>query len=766
MVVIARPFRFDGDDPRPMLRHLDGWARKALATPEGWASVLERCGQWVDRSPRNQVLLASYGVVGQVAGSATWATVASTEEGRPCAVRSGEHGLPIRVPVLDSDGVTSERSRAGGRSRTVAATWRWEQVYAVEQLARRPALSELSVAAVRAMSERDRLEAVRVASGRMLGRTPRKIGEPFEQLAMLAGRVHHGSGRVRLSRELATQAAWLVADRVGWAPGAMVTFDPGSLSARERWRTAVDVRYATDRLLVAVSHAIGVDLTASPLPRHDFVDDQVVAPGRRNYLAPADVRALPIGVWVEAGPYTRGEWLARGVAGGAGVAAFLRVNDRSYLAAYETKAGAMWRLETSGRGAHHGLVAEGTAEDLLAAKDGARAALAERYPEAAQVVELDFTASVVSPAMGWVAVPGRDDRSERRVFDERVAAMVSPGPGGRWQTWVTVDGTPRQGPLEATSADARSASETLAKGALMELATHTPDRANALVYDLATTDVWERGQLVALVGHRLTDSDRSELAATDNPARLVELMCKVSVLAPVTMMHVLHAEGVGASTAIELVPSIGLAAPDAIRMLHGEWGTGRLDAGIALGATVEELRTAGCSSTELLTVAPREELRRLDGREHTWTLVGPTLVEAGYTPAEAVDQLAAHAPSPVAFAAGVTAIVDDPTTAFSYASRRASVADLATLAERYALDPADVAAVMSTSGFAAADTVAVLAALCPNDTEWTVELAGRFYDRADVEVAAAADDGRRADVVPIRTIIDRGQTALSLGVDL
>jgi hypothetical protein len=74
----------------------------------------------VDYSPRNQLLLASYGVVGPVAGSATWALLESTEAGRTCAVRSGEHGVPVRVPVLDDAGVASDRSRTGAKSGSVA----------------------------------------------------------------------------------------------------------------------------------------------------------------------------------------------------------------------------------------------------------------------------------------------------------------------------------------------------------------------------------------------------------------------------------------------------------------------------------------------------------------------------------------------------------------------------------------------------------------------------------------------------------------------
>src|SRR3954469_18479980 len=106
MVVVSHALRFNEDDPRPMFRHLDQWSRTTLTSPESWGSMLERCDQWVDYSARNQVLLASYGVVGPVAGSGTWDRVPSTEPGRGCAVRAGERGLLVRVPVVEAaDGV-------------------------------------------------------------------------------------------------------------------------------------------------------------------------------------------------------------------------------------------------------------------------------------------------------------------------------------------------------------------------------------------------------------------------------------------------------------------------------------------------------------------------------------------------------------------------------------------------------------------------------------------------------------------------------------
>jgi hypothetical protein len=687
-----------------MLRHLDGWARRGLASPEGWASSLERCAAWADYSPRNQILLASYGVVGPVAGSGSWAMLASTEMGRMCAVRTGEHGLLVRVPVLDTAGVASDRSRTGGQSGSVASGLRWEPVFALEQLARRPASGLLHEVVVPSLNQRDRVEAVRVATGRVLGRTPRKIDDPVEQLAVLASRISHGSGRLRLSNELAAQAAWLVADRLGWSSAPMQPFDPSGLSARERWRTAVDVRHAVGQVLVGVSHAVGVDLVASVVPRHDLVDDRNVAPGRRNYLSPADVRGLPLGVWVEAGPCTRGEWLARGVAGGVGVGAFLRVNDRSYLAAYETRSGATWRLETTGRGAHHGLVAEGTADTLIEAKDAARAALIDRFPDVARSVDASITGATV-PQHGWVPVDG--GRGEFRVFDDRVSAIVAPGPGGRWQAWATVDATPRQGPLAADVDAAKVTAESLARGALLELATFTPDRANALVLDMATSGTWDRSQLISIVGARLSDTDRAELASTADAARLGTLMHSTGVLAPSTTLLVLHAEGHSVAHAVDVVSASGMPVQDAIRLIHREWDADRLEVGALLGASAEELRSAGCTPIEMLAVAPREELRRLDTRESTWDTVGPLLLEAGYSVAEAVGQLAAHAPTPETFAVGVASIVESPLDAFTFSTGRAVGDDLSALGERYGLSVDDTARIVSSLSVAAVSVEAV-----------------------------------------------------------
>lgn len=761
MVVVATPYSFDDGDPRPMLRHLDAWSRQRLTTPEAWGSVLERCGQWADYSARNQVLLASYGVATPVAGAVTWARVPSTEAGRGCAVRTGEHGLPVRVPVMDAGAVESDRSRLLARSHAIAGGHRWEPVFAAEQLARGPASGALTPVAVPRLADREWTEVVRVASGRVLGRMPRKVDDPEAQLAGLATRVSFGSGRKPLTPELAAQAGWLVAARVGLDTGPMPGFDPQGLQARERWQRLVEVRHAAGVVLAGVSHALGVDLAGSPLPRHDLVDDRTVTAGRRNYLAPADLRGLPVGVWVEAGPYTRAEWLARGVAGAAGVGAFLKVTDRSYLAVYEAKGGALWRMETVGRGAHQGLITEGLADTVTEAKDAARSALADRYPEIAAAIESPIPAKVVTGGWSWLPMAsGRDDRTERRVLDERVQAVIAPGPGGRWETWATVDGALRQGPLAPTRDDARDAAEKLGQDALRELARYAPDRANRLIADLAATpEAWTRAVLVQTVGHRLADHDRHLLATTTDPGVLVETLHATGVLAPATMLEVLHAEQFSADTVAELVPALGIGVADAVRALHDRWGVDRLDAGAATGATVDELRAAGCTPTELLAAAPRETLRSLDARESTWTTAAAALLDAGYSHAESVAHLVAHAPTPASAAAAVVSIVDQPTDAFAYA-RRAQPEDLAAISERYGLDPLETGRALVAAGHPATTIIDVVAERCEHDVDLVDDIT------AQVLVPTPTTSGRDpqlADVVPISAA--RSTELAEAGVD-
>ena len=282
------------------------------------------------------------------------------------------------------------------------------------------------------------------------------------------------------------------------------------------------------------------------------------------------------------------------------------------------------------------------------------------------------------------------------MVDDRVSAMVAPGPGGRWQAWTTVDGTPRQGPLGGDIEAAKTIAESLARGALLELATYAPDRANALVLDLATSGAWDRSHLVAIVGPRLSDVERADLGTTTDATRFTELLASTRVLAPSTVLHVLSAEGHQAADVVASVPILGMPVSDAIRLVHRKWGTDRLEVGAILGASAQDLRAAGCTMVEMLAVSPREELRRLDTRELTWEAVGPLLLEAGYSVADAVAQLAAHTPTPETFAIGVASIIESPVDAFTFAVGRATTEDLVALGERYGFSADEAAQAMAS----------------------------------------------------------------------
>jgi len=233
------------------------------------------------------------------------------------------------------------------------------------------------------------------------------------------------------------------------------------------------------------------------------------------------------------------------------------------------------------------------------------------------------------------------------------------------------------------------------------------------------------------------------------------------VLAPRTILEVLRAENVPVDEVVRLVPAIGLGVPDAIASIHDGWGADRLDVAASLSATVEELRAAGCTPTELLAAAPRETLRSLDSREGTWERVGPSLVEAGYTVGEAVAHIAAHAPTPQTFVAGVVTLVDDAPTAFALSARRAGPEDLAALSERYGLDPNETARVLASAAVPLDRAVETIHLRCDHDVDATYELAlsllgadGQFIHHvlvgeqpAIVELAALTPTSELVDAV-------------------
>ena len=134
---------------------------------------------------------------------------------------------------------------------------------------------------------------------------------------------------------------------------------------------------------------------------------------------------------------------------------------------------------------------------------------------------------------------------------------------------------------------------------------------------------------------------------------------------------------------------------------------------------------------------PADSIPRLDPRESTWTLAGPALLDAGFTKAEAVNELALHAPNSATFAAAVAALIPDPVDGFSLALPKAALPDLAALSERYGLSPADTANVLSAACADVDTAVAVISARCDGDVASVAEICATV-------LAIGADDVERA----------------------
>ena len=726
MARITSAIEFPDDDPAPMLTHLDRWATSALTDAGSWGSIVERCSVWADYSPRNQVLLASYGIATPVAGAATWEQVPSSEAGRPCAVRAGEHGLPVRVPVPTTVTAQSSRSRSGQRAR-VPGAMKWERVFAAEQLARRPAVGALAWSPVPEQltgpgGESELAEMVRQSVGRLTGHTPRRVGDPWERLVEVAGDVPLGRRRPELRPALCRQAAWLALDRLGHAPGPLPGFDPTRVRGRLRWELLADTRRATDQIIGAFSDVLDHDLTVSSLPRMDIAEDRTVAKGRQNYLAPADVASLPKGVWVEVGPYTVHEWAARGVPGADGRAGFFRVSDTGYLAAYETAEGARWRIESTRTG-RRGLLDEGTTDDLESAQRAVCQIVADRYPTLAALVPTeanDPPVRVFTPNRdGWQPLAdARDGRAQTRQLTDRIQLVVAPGPGGRWENLVITDRQIRQLPLVADEESAKTAVEGAGRRTALGHAAETPQLADQLIADAAINGSFTRELLADVVGHRLADADASDFIGPDiGAARLAEMLADTGVVTPPTILDVLIADGATVDEIASVAPQIGLPIPAAVRTLADRFEMPRTEVGSMLGATVDELQSAGCSPAELLAAHPREVLRSLDARPHTWETAAATMIESGTTAATVIRHLAAHAPTPETFASGVAMICDRPEVAFAHSARHAHPDDLAALGSIYELEPATTAQLLADAGTHPATAYEALVVACDGDVE-------------------------------------------------
>ena len=378
-----RPISFESYGA--MAGHLDRWAASSLTSPEAWQQALIDSHEWLDFAPRNQALLISYGINGPAAGAETWRLVPSSEPGRECAVRAGENGFPVRVPIT-TVGREPDPFVGGTRpTRSQVERWEWRPVFSVDQLARRPAVGALTPHIVpdvfvgESGASEFAAAVTRVSTATVRGRVQRST-DPHRMLADAAGRLPRSSDRPELIPTLREQVAWLVAERVGHAPTDQPPpFDPTLIRPRERWERLLDVLDPARRLTASLGATIGVDLVRSSIPRMQVIDDRVVPAGRRHRLPAATLEGLPIGRWVSVGPYTADEWLARGEIG-TGSGAFLRLNKTAYVVAVESGDTVTWRLEDIAARTGHGRLANGVSRNLDTARRDVASALAGRYP--------------------------------------------------------------------------------------------------------------------------------------------------------------------------------------------------------------------------------------------------------------------------------------------------------------------------------------------------------------------------------------------------
>lgn len=754
MVLNAQRIEFSSF--QDMAAHLDRWAGSSLTGPEAWSDALISSAHWLDYSARNQVLLASYGVDGPVAGSETWRLVPSTIEGRPCAVRAGEHGYPVRVPITTQS--TEPDPYLGGHRPTRAAVerWEWRPVFSVGQLARRPGPDalvprDLPADFSGADAPEEYLVAVRkVATTTVRGRLPRSK-DPEAILGDAASRLPRSAKRPELEPVLRGQVAWLVADRVGLPPGAIPSFDPGPLPARERWERLQDVLEPARKLTAALGVVTGVDLCASPLPRMEVVDDRVVPAGRRHRLPAASFDRLPVGVWVEVGPYSPDEWAGRGEMG-AGRGAYLRLNQSAYLVAVETGSEAAWRLEDVGSRTGHGQLTRGTASTLADAQFDAVATVRSRYPVLSPTGDRPLAARLGGDA-GWQPMPGDGDSSaQMRRLDDHTTLYAIPAPGGRWMPAIAAaDDTMRRLSSVPTLDAARESAERAGHRASRAAAARSPVQIDAAVAELAASDDYSRRNLQAVVGKRLLPVDRELVAAADAPT-LVELLGQAGVT-PASTVAVLRSENLDANDVAPLLPSLGVPIPDGIRVLHERWGLDRTDAAGLLDATGTEMREAGCTPVEIMASRPRDVLRTLPDDPHLWELAAGTMATAGHSSAQVAAHLVAHAPTADSFAAGLTTITSDPTEGLGLAAHYlASAQNLAAASERYGLSPAETATILADTGAPADLLVETLWHRCDHDMDAATQLA---VDTGHVDASAIS---RTAEGIGITALAMRGIT--------
>lgn len=299
----------------------------------------------------------------------------------------------------------------------------------------------------------------------------------------------------------------------------------------------------------------------------------------------------------------------------------------------------------------------------------------------------------------------------------------------------TVDGTMKRLTTVATRDAAHEAAERAGRRASQAASARSPVEVDAAVADLATGDDYTRSDLQAIVGNRLLPVDRDQLA-TAEPAVLVELLGQAGVT-PASTVAVLRAEDVNAAQVAPLLPMIGVPIADGIRILHDRWGLDRVGAAELLDATATEMREAGCTPVEIMASRPRDVLRHLPEDPHLWELAAGTMATAGHSPAQVAAHLVAHAPTPDAFAAGITALTSDPTEGLGLAAHYlASSSQVAAASERYGLSPANTATVLADTGTSAGLLVETLWHRCDQDLDATRQLAA---DASGLDIPTISD---------------------------
>ena len=763
--MLLNPHHIQLASGRDVNRYLDDWAEGHLISAERWQGLLDLTRDWVDYSARNQILLAAHGAVGPVAGIETWRLVPSADRTSPCAIRSGEHGLPVRVPVTTG---ALEPDPHVGRARptqSAVAGWEWRSVFCLEQLVRRPAIDRLERPSlpehVLGSDPKAKLLATieAVAKPMVRGRLP-QVDDPAAALAQAASRLPRNAQRPALDETLSSHAASLVLQRIQPAANPLPQFDPSLYPPRERWELALDVLDPARRLTAGLGKRFGVDLLESPLPRMVIDDDRVVPAERKNRLPRASLAQLPVGEWVEVGPYTATEWAARGE-DASGRGAYLRLNTTAYLVVAERGDEAIWRLEDTRARLGAGVLAGGDATSIEDAQQAAVGAMRSRYPQletarpaATQTPEPD--ADSADGQRGWESVPGgASDLTRRRPLGREVTAYVMPL-GDSWMPCVQAGRAAMIEPVAdpvATREEAMSVAVLAGRRAARELHTDSRVDFDASVARLADSPDYTRDALVTIVSTRLDSPERAALVSDPSTTELVGLLGDAGV-ASATTVAVLRAEGIEPTEVAPVLPLLGLSPATGIEVLRERWGTDNVTAAELVGASAIDMRTAGCEPTEIVRARPTQIIEHLPADPHLWDLAGGTLGVTGHHPNDIAGFLATYAPNPECFAAAISAGIDDPTLGVCVAVRRGMPPDAVALTtEAYGLSPHETAVALGDAGAPPSISVPVLLHRCDGDTSLTTQIARSalgLNNEAVIEALQATDPLDAAEISELR----------------